>query len=775
MARSTQGFSGNRHAFLKASALEKVQEILKAPIQAPTGDVFESLAWSDRAVSEWIGREVIEVFRAHPLWMQSHPILLGSWGRGELSIKSDLDLLFCGEANDVFQLITDLQNQGYRIRYRIPENQKDWAEGVESPDCLALWHAKAETPFAAEQLKAQQTLIFSNPQIKKRILKDILAERKSRAERFDSIQSFLEPQMKFGPGGLRDLFQGQVILDLFQDRFEENGHERQILSYYLHFFLTLRLKLQLNGFGDVLVAPEQFELSKWFGYNENSEFMRQIQRGLSRVHFYSEWILAKAAASPTRLQSLKKKKFKKAMDLFAALKKDPGILTQYEVRLSMDQIAFPSKARGEVLQKLLDVKTGDATLQAVFQSRLIDKLVPQMKKLTGYVQHDQYHRFTADAHLLQACREVFRLQKASKKSLGPLSLWQKKLKPLDWKILAWSALYHDLAKGQKGDHSEIGEKWVHEDLKAFGLSKSFRDEVAWLVRHHLELSVAAFRKNPQAPQTWQDLAETGINDPRLLRLLMWTAIDIRATNPEAWNNWKAKLLSDLTGKILAGGTQNFLSLRKKLPRGVAGSVIEALDPQLFEIFSAKALKADLEKARASENFSWSLQKDSRKKLWIRFSQKEDRPGVLSQVLEKIYAAGGSIQTALIHSFPESTGLGIYDWFQVQTGKEPASFLKLLQQLKSSAPIPKVQFLSIDLVSQTDSEWIISFRGVDQKGLLLAAAWNLKDLGAQVRSARVHTWGRQIEDLFHVEPLKTQGAAPGSESQVFIEKLRARLL
>jgi [protein-PII] uridylyltransferase len=262
----------------------------------------------------------------------------------------------------------------------------------------------------------------------------------------------------------------------------------------------------------------------------------------------------------------------------------------------------------------------------------------------------------------------------------------------------------------------------------------------------------------------------GLNEKRLLRLLLWTAVDIRATNPEAWNEWKAKLLSDLVGKILAGGTKNFLDLRRKLPKGLTGTVIESLDPQLFDLFSAKTLKEDLEMALKTDQ-SWAYRLDSRKKLWIRYSQTVDRPGILSEALEKIYSAGGSIQTALIHSFPADSGkLGVYDWFQVQTSRDPASFFKLLQQLRiSEIKIPAAQFLKIDWVSQNSNEWVLSFRGVDQKGLLLAAAWNLKDLGAQVQSARVHTWGRQIEDLFHIQPLSHQ------EPQVFLEQLRARLL
>jgi [protein-PII] uridylyltransferase len=770
MARSTQGFSGNRHALLKGEAFLKASELLKAPKRPPTGELGETLDWSDGAVSSSISEQVLVVMRAHPLWRQAHPILLGSWGRGELTLKSDLDLLFCGDEKIVFALVTDLQNQGHRIRYRIPQNPQNWAEGVESPDCLALWKAKGETPESTHLLKAQQDFIFSNTKIRRKILLDILKERKARAERFDSIQSFLEPQIKYGPGGLRDLFQGQVILDLFADRFEGQGYETKVFNYYRHFFLTLRQKLQLDGFSDVLVATEQFEISKWFGYEKNAEFMRQIQRGLARVHFYSEWVLARAASSRVKLAKIEKKKFKKLEDLLSALQKDPGILVQHKVRLALDGMKYPVKTRGRILEKLFSPSVSDKTLQAVFNSRMIDKLCPQMMKLTGYVQHDQYHRFTADAHLLQACREVKRLRVTPEKILGPLQVWQKKLNALDWKILAWTALYHDLAKGQKGDHSLIGEKWVQQDLKAFGFNRAFRDEVAWLVRNHLELSTAAFRKNPQAPETWQDLSDLGLNEKRLLRLLLWTAIDIRATNPEAWNEWKAKLLADLVGKVLAGGTKNFLDLRRTLPKGIAGSVIEALDPQLFELFPAKKLKEDLQIA-LKEDHAWDYKLDARKKLWLRYSQNLDRPGVLSEALEKIYSAGGSIQTALIHSFPASTGkLGVYDWFQVQTSREPAAFLKLLQQMKvSSAKIPEVQFLSIDLVSQSAEEWVLSFRGVDQKGLLLAAAWNLKDLGAQVRSARVHTWGRQIEDLFHIQPQQNQ------DPQVFIEQLRARLL
>jgi [protein-PII] uridylyltransferase len=765
MARSSQGFSGSRHTFLNPEQLAEATRLLLPPEAPPTGEVKEAVSFSSKSVSDFLSEKILSIFRAHSLWLKCHPILLGSWGRGELTPKSDLDLLFLGNQDEVLNLVNDLQSQGYRIRYRIPEDLADWSLGVEVTDWLSIWGAQAETEFARSELHLQQEKIFSDSHRKKKILGHLLAERKQRAERFDSIESFLEPQIKFGPGGLRDIFQGQVILDLFSEKFQASKHEKEILEYYRQFFLQIRQKLHLDGYSDTLVASEQFEISKWFGFSQNSEFMRQVQRGLARASFYSQWILVAAQSSKTHLAKVQKRKMKKPSELLAALQKDSSILSQYQVRLALDQFQYPARMRGEALEKIFSLKTSDATLQAVFRSRLIDKLCPRIRHLVGLVQHDQYHRFTADAHLLQACRQVKRLQQKPK-LLGVMRPVARKLSQEDWKILSWAALYHDIAKGLEGDHSEIGEKWVEQDLKSFGYPAGFRKEVAWLVRYHLELSTAAFRKNPQAPQTWKELQDLGLNEKRLNRLALWTVMDICATNPDAWNEWKAKLLFGLVEKISAGGTQNYLSLKTKRPKGVSDQVIDSLAVELFDNFSPEKLKKDLLAALSGAE-AWAVIKDSRKKTWIRYSGRDDRSGLLSELLEKIYASGASIQHALVQTLPE---IGVYDWFQVQTQKDPAQLLKMLRILQSSGvQAPKVQFMSIDLVSKSQEEWVFSFRGIDQKGLLLAAALKLKMLGAQIKSARVHTWGKQIEDLFQIEPPADQN------SELFLKNLREGLM
>ena len=113
--------------------------------------------------------------------------------------------------------------------------------------------------------------------------------------------------------------------------------------------------------------------------------------------------------------------------------------------------------------------------------------------------------------------------------------------------------------------------------------------------------------------------------------------------------------------------------------------------------------------------------------------------------------------------------GVYDWFQVQTGKDSAQLLKWIESIQvSKKSPPEVLFLNIKIVSQHPSEWVLSFKGVDQKGLLLAAAKKLKDLNIQIKSARVHTWGRQIEDLFSITP-------PNQEAAKFLLQVRQDLM
>lgn len=745
------------------------------PLMTPDGDVRQNFCFTNENLSLWLGDRLEELFKAHPEWQRTHPVILGSWARGELTPKSDIDVLFCGDEGIVKAFVDGLQEKGLKLRYRMPQNPEDWTENVEAFDILALLKARPWTPEAAHKLFEQQKKIWSHKKhFRRELLKAIKAERRDREQRFDSITNYLEPNIKFGPGGLRDLEQGLQVYELFAEKFTNPAHALNILHYYRSYFITLRQKLHLDGHGDILSGAVQFDLAKWMGFRTNKDFMRSLQRGLSRVSFYSDWIVEVAESSLQEIERIEMLKLKKFEDLTLALHNDSKVLVQKKVRENLDVlmtdqvVKLQGKRRGRELHKVLDVAAPDAFLVSVFRSRFIDKLVPEIRRLVGYVQHDQYHRFTADSHIMQACREVKRVYKKPS-ALGTLKDLTKDLTTEDWKILSWSCLYHDLAKGLESSehHSDLGVDIVRRDFKSYGFSKSFTDEVVWMVQNHLELSQAAFRKNPKDPKTWQELREKGVLGSRLSRLALFTAIDIRATNPDAWNEWKAKLLKELVLNLQSKRAQNYydFDLLKKAKRlNLTSEVIEDLGGQLLESLPLKELVNDLKRAEKSEgSLKPLLMKTKKGELWIRFHTKQDRAGILSDYVAQLYSLGLGIRHASIHTLP---GVGVYDWFQVTTTRPLASVAKMLEHATmQSRPVPSVCFDSIQLVSADEKEWVVSFKGPDQNGLLAASSRALSDLNLSVKSARVHTWGRQVDDIFVVQ-------AKGSWTDI-LSKLRER--
>ena len=275
-------------SFLRPEERENFKALLIAP-PTPFGEEKASELGA-RKFSEILIKNIEEKFSKHPLWFKSQPIALGSWARGELCACSDLDLLFLGEENVVADFVSDIQKMGFKIRSRLPQNHLDWTEGVEAFDVLALLEAKSFTTEAAESLSKQTDLIRKRGKVYfRKLLKSMSLERASRNQRYDSIANFLEPNLKFGPGGLRDLHQALNLSKLYGEKLDQTEfikHQYSVLNYYLEFWLLLRHRLHLDGGGDILSANDQLQISKWLGYRDIQEFMRQVQKGISRVNFY---------------------------------------------------------------------------------------------------------------------------------------------------------------------------------------------------------------------------------------------------------------------------------------------------------------------------------------------------------------------------------------------------------------------------------------------------------------------------------------------------------
>lgn len=763
--------------FLTPEELKEAEKKLQPPIAKPNGQVqLDHSLSSALDFSSWLSLKVENRLSEVPGWEKSAPIAIGSWGRGELCPGSDLDVIFCGETKSIEKVVRQVESLGMKFRYRVPDDLNDWTKNVEVLEINALFTGKAFTQEGADKLQHQKELILKKTKsFRRKLLQGIVSERKLRFKRYDSLPNFLEPNLKFGAGGLRDLHQALIVAQWFPERFEDEEYSFKVLDYYKCFYLLIRQRLHLTNSHDILTASDQQDIGRWFGYQRNRDFMMEVQKGLSRVSFHSDWVNERGQLSQKELENLAHLKVGHWRELLRTIQKEPSLQTQAVVRKKLymtkgfkkEKLSREHKAA--FLKKILDVRQSDQVTVAAFRSHLISHLLPNFTKVIGLVQHDQYHRYSVDAHLLQAVREVKRIYEHPK-LLGKLQFYGEKLKVSDWNILRWAALYHDIGKGQGEAHEKLGAELALKDLKALGLPKVMIDEVVWLVKSHLILSTAAFRKNPQSPQTWEFLFSQGVRGPRLYRLAMFTVIDILATNPEAWSSWKEALLCELVDTLRNPSQERYFDFSQKIKKkslAVPTRFIENLDPGVIDNIPERVLFKDFQEILENKELPPLVVRDRKKRIWIRFHRAKDEKGLVLDFTLRLTGIGCNIRQAFIHTDPE---MGVYDWFCVKTTKSTAVLKKQLLHNISSSKNYESLFSQVDLVSTEEAEWVFSFRAKDKKGLLLSAIQALHRNDLEIIWAKVHTWGRQIDDIFGVLPKNTE--SPKQILKILKQKLES---
>ena len=706
----------------------------------------DGVAEPRRRLSAWLNDRLRQRLNTFGAYDDLKPVPLGSWARGELCPKSDVDLIFNGDEAEVSTFIARAMREGLKLRARVPADPADWAVGVEAFDLLAMADAGVRPVKGRERA---------------RILSAVRREREQRRQRQDSVPNYLEPNLKFGAGGLRDIEQALALARLYEDRFANaDPYPFTVLTQIKEEFLFLRAHLHLLGSGDTLTAADQLEIAPRLNFAPR-ELMRIVQSEFERASFYADWVVATCAArEPARPAPARR-----PARVISDLKKDPGILRQFEVRRAgRDPFKkMTALERGRLLKRALAPKVDDRFITALHRTRVLERFLPELKALRGLVSHDHYHRYAADAHLVQALRETQRVNHRPR-TLGPLAALARELSPRDWWVLKLTALFHDLAKGRGGDHSTEGAKLATKYLRVWGYPASVSRDVVWLVEHHLALSTAAFRQNPASRATWRALFERGVEGRRLTLLAVFTAIDIRATNPEAWTAWKAQLLKDLVDNLRSPRARHLKRILNLAP-AIEAFVLK-LDPALLEALDPEILSADVAlAARPSDQDLPILITRAGGRLWVRFHRRVDRAGLFLEFVQHLFGFGLSVQMCFVHTLPE---IGVYDWFCIKgerTVAQVGTWLRL--PMRQPADVTGVTFDSVEVTARNEYEWILSCRGPDQRGLLVTAARALSEVGLSIRWARVHTWGRQVEDVF--------GLAKAQGESVDVATLRLRRL
>lgn len=531
---------------------------------------------------------------------------LGGTGRGEMAPFSDFDLMFL-----------------------VPERGSPWCEQAIEALLYILWDLKLKvgqsvrTPnqviaAAKEDITIRTALLEArwiwgdaelSDEAMRRFRKEIvagsardyvaakLAERDARHERMGDSRYVVEPNVKDGKGGLRDLHTlywiGQYVFGverpaelvdkgLFSEaefrRFERA--ERFFWSVRCHLHLIAGRAEERLGFDMQRQIAAEMRYADRPGKSAVERFMQFYFLNAKAVGDLTGLFLAQldeqmgAKGRRFALPTLKRRPKHlhgftldrgrlsipkdnwlsddsvRLVELFALAAGEGMEIHPTAMRAAtrdarlVDQIRDHPKANALFLDVLTARDRPDVALRWMNEAGVFGRFVPDFGRVVAQMQFDMYHHYTVDEHSIRAIGLLSRIERGELADDHPLStaLFRQ---IASRRVLYVAVLLHDIAKGRGGDHSVLGAEVAMQLCPRFGLDEAETETVAWLVRYHLLLSNTAFRRDISDPKTVEDFVRIVQSPERLRLLLILTVVDIRAVGPGTWNDWKRQLLRTL--------------------------------------------------------------------------------------------------------------------------------------------------------------------------------------------------------------------------------------
>jgi len=532
-------------------------------------------------------------------------VAVGGYGRGELHPHSDVDVQVLvadgalegsreGLRAPLEAFLTALFDLGPAIGHSVRTPAQCAEEAADLTVATNLMEARllAGPPglFRAMQEAVSPERIWPSAaffEAKRR-------EQEARHGRFHGTAYNLEPHLKEGPGGLRDLqtvawvahrhFGTASLRELVEHGFLTEAEHRALVEARA-FLWQARYALHLlaGRREDRLLFDHQRALAERFGYRDGGpnlaveQFMKRYYRTVAEIGLLNELLLQlfeqtllpegeepphplgrRFQARRGYLEAARPGLFRRhphaMLEAFLLLQQHPQLkglsaATVRQLRQHLHRIdeAFRRDLRARSLfMEILRQPRGVArALRLMTRYGVLGAYLPALGQVQGLMQHDLFHVYTVDEHTLRVIRNLRRMADPGRREELPLcaDLMQSRIpKP---ELLYLAALFHDIAKGRGGDHSELGAAEAEAFCRLHGLSDYDTALVSWLVRDHLLMSTTSQRRDISDPAEVAAFARR-VGDPsRLDHLYLLTVADIRATNPTLWNSWRDALLLEL--------------------------------------------------------------------------------------------------------------------------------------------------------------------------------------------------------------------------------------
>ncbi len=720
---------------------------------------------------------------------------------------------------------------------------------------LITGHAPGFAAFRARYDAAMDPLVFMQAK---------LLEMRQRHTRFEDTPYALEPNCKESPGGLRDL---QVILwvaraaglgshwDALSRKGIATAHEvRQIKrNEALLGLIRARLHLVAGRREDRLVFDLQTAVAESFGHaaevmgdgrlklRASEKLMREYYWAAKAVGQLNQILLLNLEdhlrsreGHPIHEVRRLNERFGEKDGLLDVLSDDlyvrqPHAILEtfllyqrtvgikglsartlralYNARTVMNGRFRSDPVNQQTFMQILQEPQGVThALRLMNQTSVLGRYLWVFRRIVGQMQHDLFHAYTVDQHILMVLRNVRRFFMAEHAHEYPFcsqlaSGWDQ-----PW-ILYAAALFHDIAKGRGGDHSQLGMAEVRRFCRQHRVARQDADLIAFLVSEHLTMSHVAQKQDLGDPEVIARFAQRVGNERQLTALYLLTVADIRGTSPKVWNAWKGKLLEDLyksTLRVLGGRAPDANAEVEARKREALVALARHAQPHEGHKALWDILDVSYFMRHEASDIAWHTRQlsrvvarvggiEPRTTVRARLSPAgeglqvlvftPDQPDLFARICGHFDQAGFSILDAKIHTARNGWAL---DTFQIVTPTLSEHYRELITMVESGLastlearpplPAPTRSRLSRRVKSfpmaprvslkpdDKAQNWLLSVSASDRIGLLYSIALVLARHGINLQLAKISTLGERVEDTF----LLSGAALQQNKTQIEIE-------
>ena len=669
-----------------------------------------------------------------------------------------------------------------------------------------------------------------------------LAEQTARHARFHGTAHNLEPNIKEGPGGLRDIhtiawvakrqFGAESLRGLLDHGFLSEDEQR-VLSAVQSFLWRVRFALHLlaGRREDRLLFDYQRHVAARFGYGDQEgvqlgveRFMKHYYRMAMELRQLNEMLLQLfreailESQREARIEPLNKRfqvrngyldachdqVFERypcaLLEVFLLLQQHREIegvrastirLIRDHRHLIDDKFRKNLKSRALFMEIIRQPRGIGHELARMHRYGVLGAYLPVFGAVAGLMQFDLFHVYTVDVHTLFVVQNLRRF--SDPESAEATEMCRRIMAQLPKPELLYIAgLYHDIAKGRGADHSELGGRYAAEFCNDHGLSHFDARLVAWLVEHHLLMSMTAQRRDITDPEVINEFARAVGDRVRLDYLYLLTIADIRGTNPSLWNSWKDALLTELydgTLRALRRGVRNPLEREEWIAetKGEALATLMRSDLRKEAILSVWRMLGEeyfvrhwpdeipwhteaIARAREEDLPLCLIREMTRRGGTEIFIYGKDHDHVFATTTWVLEHLGITIMDARIIRSPDGYSLDTYIVLEAAThqairseGYSREIVTVLRERLRGAAPVGRKVNRRLDRqlrhfripteVSFSDdpgnARTAMEVIATDRPGVLSQIARAMRFCGVRLQSAKVATFGERVEDIFYI--------------------------